>query len=227
MRSLAQPEVLKSAATAAFACSVACYPRLSLWLNRPYYLWYLEAVLFLCGIVLWGFVFAWHTKYTRRPVFAWKVGVVPFAVTTLTGVCLAVALHVWLDPMLRIRTPEDYPQTLFQWIALVLFTLAFTQLYLVFAAFAWFVRLFQNTPMAAILTVLFGVFVLLIKNHASPTPMPTALLTGLLISRLALGALSVYFFLRGGVLLAWWWGLLLQSRHLWGLDAFNGQGAGG
>jgi len=60
--------------------------------------------------------------------------------------------------------------------------------------------------------------VLAVKNHASPTPMSSALLLGLLISRLALGALSVYFFLRGGVLLVWWWGLLLQSRHLWRLE---------
>jgi hypothetical protein len=218
MRSLAQPEVLKSAATASFISSLACYPRLSLWLNRPYVLWYLEAVLFLCGIVLWGFVFAWHTKYTGRPVLTHKVGLAPFVVATLAGVGLAIVLHFWLDPTLRLRTPEDYPKTLFQWIALVLFSLAFTQLYLVFAAFAWFVRLFQNTAMAIVLTVLFGVFVMVIKNHASPTPMPTALLLGLLVSRLALGALSVYFFLRGGVLLAWWWGLLLQSRHLWTLE---------
>jgi hypothetical protein len=26
--------------------------------------------------------------------------------------------------------------------------------------------------------------------------------------------LSVYLYLRGGVLLVWWWELLLQSRHL-------------
>lgn len=218
MRSLAQPEVLKSAGTAAFISSLACYPRLSLWLNRPYYLWYLEAVLFLCGTVLWAFVFAWHTRYTQRPVFTFKVGLGPFIVATLAGVGTAILLHVWLDPTLRLRTPEDYPRTLFQLIALALFTLAFTQLYLIFAAFAWFMRLFQNTVMATILTVLFGVFVLVIKNHASPAPMPSTLLLGLLMSRLALGALSVYFFLRGGVLLAWWWGVLLQSRHLWTLE---------
>ena len=47
--------------------------------------------------------------------------------------------------------------------------------------------------------------------------MPTALLAGFLVCRVAMGSLSVYFYLRGGVLLAWWWGLLLQSRHLWTL----------
>jgi len=217
VRSLAQPEVLKSAAAAALLSALACYPRLFLWLKRPYALWYLEAVLFLCGIVLWAFVFGWHTKYTGRPVFTFKVGPVPFVWATLAGVAIAILLHARLDPALRLRTPEDYPATVEQWLALMLFSLAFTQLYLVFAAFAWFVRLFQSAWMAAILTVLFGVFVLVIKHNASPSPIPMGLLLALLVSRVALGALTVYFYLRGGVLLAWWWGLLLQSRHLWNL----------
>ena len=217
MRSLAQPEVLKSAAAAALLSALACYPRLFLWLKRPYALWYLEAVLFLCGMVLWAFVFGWHTKYTGRPVFTFKAGLVPFVWATLAGVGIAMLFHARLDPLLRLRTPEDYPATVEQWLALTLFSLAFTQLYLVFAAFAWFVRLFQSTWMAAILTVLFGVFVLVVKNPASSSPMPTSLLLALLASRVTLGALSVYFYLRGGALLAWWWGLLLQSRHLWNL----------
>jgi hypothetical protein len=218
MRSLAQPGVLKSAGTAALLSALACYPRLFLWIRRPYALWYLEAVLFLCGIVLWAFVFGWHTKYTGRPVLTLKVGLEPFVWATLAGVTLALLFHNRLDPSLRLRTPEDYPATIEQWLALTLFNLAFTQLYLVFAAYAWFVRLFQNLWMAAVLTVLFGVFVLAVKNHSSPSPMPTPLLIALLASRVMLGALSVYFYLRGGVVLAWWWGLLLQCRHLWRLD---------
>jgi len=217
MRSLAQPEVLKSAATAALGSSLACYPRFFLWVNRPQSLWYLEAMLFLCSIVLWAFVFGWHTRYTGRPVFTFKVGLAPFVEVTLTAVAIAVVSHLWLDPSLRLRTPEEYPTTVAQWLAVTLFNLGLVQLYLVFAAFAWFMRLFQNIRMAALLTVLFGVFVLVIKSHASPSPMPTGLLAGLLVSRVAMGSLSVYFYLRGGVLLAWWWGLLLQSRHLWTL----------
>ena len=217
MRSLAQPEVLKGAAIAALGSSLACYPRLFLWANRPQSLWYLELVLFLCGIVLWAFVFGWHAKYTRRPVFTFKVGLVPFLGATGSGLASALALHFWLDPSLRWRTPEDYPTSVERWLALTLFTLTFTQLYLIFAAFDWFMRLFQNTGMAALLTVLFGVFVLVIKTHASPTPMPTTLLLGLLAARLAIGSLSVYFYLQGGVLLAWWWAFLLQSRHVWKL----------
>jgi hypothetical protein len=215
MRSLAQPQVLQSATLAALLSALAGYPRLCLWANRTHALWYLESVLFLCGIVLWAFVFGWHTRYTGRPVFTVKVGWVPFLATTLGGAAIALVFHYWLDPSIRLKTPEDYPTTVAQWGALTLFTLAFTQLYLVFAAFAWFVRLFQHTRRAAILTVLFGVFVLVIKTHASPVRLPTPLLLGLLVSRVAMGTLSVYFYLRGGVLLAWWWGLLLQSRHLW------------
>jgi hypothetical protein len=37
---------------------------------------------------------------------------------------------------------------------------------------------------------------------------------GLLVIRGVAPALSVYFYLRGGVLLVWWWELLFQSRHL-------------
>jgi hypothetical protein len=218
MRSLAQPEVLKSAGTAALISSLACFPRLWLWPDRRYDLWYLEACMFLGSIVLWAFVFAWHTQYTRRPVFTLKPGRAPFLLATLSGVGAAILLRVWLDPSLRLRTPADYPATIEQWIALVLFSLAFNQLFLVFAPFAWAMRLFQNVAMAAILTVLFGVFVLLIKNHASPNPMSAALLFGLLAVRLAVGARSVPFFLRSGVVLVWWWGLLLESRHLWQLE---------
>ena len=55
------------------------------------------------------------------------------------------------------------------------------------------------------------------QGQAAPTPMPTALLASVLLLRLAIGSLSVWFYLRGGVLLAWWWGVLLHSRHLWTL----------
>ena len=39
------------------------------------------------------------------------------------------------------------------------------------------------------------------------------LFLGLLAIRGAAQALSVYLYLRGGVLLVWWWELLFQSRH--------------
>src|SRR2546422_6201918 len=109
MRSLAQPEVLRRAAIAASISALVCYPRLSLWANRAYPLWYLEAVLLLGGTVLWAFVFAWHTKYAGRPVFSLKVEPVPLGVATCSGLTAAVVLYFFVDPAMRLRSPEEYP----------------------------------------------------------------------------------------------------------------------
>jgi len=214
MRHLVQPRVLKLAGMAALVTALACYPRVSLWLNRPAPIWYLEAVIFFCGIVLWGFVFAWHTTYTRHPVFTLRIEPRLFVAATLAGIVVAMLLHRFLDPTLRLKMPEDYPADLKQWFALVLFSLAFNQLFLVFAPFAWLVRLFQNQWVAACLTVLFGAIVLAIRIRSTPTPVPPPLFAAFLAGRVAMGFLAVSFYLRGGVLLSWWWTLLIQARNL-------------
>ena len=201
MQRLAQPEVLKSASVAAIITCVACFPRFTLWQMRSYPIWYLEAVLLLGSMVLWAFVFAWHTKYTGQPVFVRKTDARTRALATFAAILLAVVLHLFLYPGLRQRTPEDYPASLEQWVAMTLFTLAFNQLFLVFAPFAWCVRLFQRKWWAASLTVLFGVFVLVVKNQASTTPLPASLFVSLLMVRLVIGTISVYLYLRGGVTL--------------------------
>jgi hypothetical protein len=36
----------------------------------------------------------------------------------------------------------------------------------------------------------------------------------LLAVRIVMGFLAVSFYLRGGVLLSWWWTLLIETRHL-------------
>jgi len=217
MRALGQPEVIKSATLAALFTSVACYPRLALATQLRYPTWYMEALVFLGCTVLWAFVFAWHTKYSRRPVFTLKVAPGPWTLATGLGILTAVLLQLLLDPALRIRTPEDYPANVTQWVAMMLFSLGFTQLFLVFAPFAWLLRLFQRTEPAVLLTVLFGLFVFTVKNRGAPEPIPPQMLVGLLVFRVAAGFLSVYFFLRGGVLLVWWWALLIHSRHLFRL----------
>ena len=214
MRNLAQPRVLKLAGIASLVTALACYPRLPLWLNRSVPIWYLEAVIFFCGIVLWGFVFAWHTTYTQRPVFALKVEPRLFITVTLAGIAVATAFHLFLDPALRLIMPEDYPANLNQWLALALFSLAFNQLFFIFAPFAWLMRLFQNQRVATVLTVLFGAFVLSIKCRAATTPIPSSLFATLLAVRIGMGFLSVSFYLRGGVLLSWWWTLLVEARNL-------------
>lgn len=214
MRRLAQPEVLKFAFIAALLTALLCSPRLLLWTKRPYPLWYLEAVLFFGGIVLWAFVFAWHTAYTKRPVFTLRISPALFALTTLAGIAAALGLRLLLDPTLRLRTPEDFPVSMDQWIAKTLFGLAFLQLFLTFAPFAWLVRLFRQPSVAFALTVLFGVIVLALNNRSSPTPVPLPLFAAQLLGRVVMGSLSLLIYLRGGLLLAWWWGLLIEARHL-------------
>ena len=214
MRDFTQPRVLNLAVIAALASALACYPRLSLWLNRSAPIWYLEAVIFLCCIVLWGFVFAWHTQYTHRPVFVLKIEPGPFIAVTLVGIIAALVFHLFLDPSLRSKIPEEYPADLKQWFAFVLFSLAFNQLFLLFAPFAWLMRLFKNRWVAATLTVLFGAFVLAIRTQSLPTPVPLLLLVALLAGRIAMGFLAVSFYLRGGVMLIWWWTFLFEARNL-------------
>jgi hypothetical protein len=212
VRRLAQPEVLKSAGLAALVTALLCYPRLALWSTRALPIWYLEATLFFGGIVLWAFIFAWHTEYSKRPVLAPRLEPVVFALVTLAGIIVVCVQHQFFDPTLRARTPADYPDDLAQWTAMTLFSLAFTQVYLVFAPFAWLMRLFRNPKVAIALTVLFGVIVLLIKNRSAPLPPPW--LAILLVARAFLGWLSVLFYLRGGILLASWWTFLLHIRYL-------------
>ena len=48
--------------------------------------------------------------------------------------------------------------------------------------------------------------------------MPSLLFVMLLVVRIVMGFLSVSFYVRGGVLLSWWWTLLIESRHLLNLS---------
>jgi hypothetical protein len=96
----------------------------------------------------------------------------------------------------------------------VLFNLGFVQLFLIFAPFAWLLRLFQRKDAAILLTVVFGVFVLLVRNHMVKTPAPNGLLLESVAVRIGAGLCSVYLFLRGGVLVVCWFSLLIQGRLL-------------
>jgi hypothetical protein len=214
MRHLLQPRVLKMAVVAGLVSALACYPRLSLWLGRPGPMWYSETVIFVCCIMLWGFVFAWHTPYTKRPVFVFKLESVPVIAATLMAIGAAAVYHFWLDPSLRSKLPEDYPSDLQHWLAVVPFTLAFNQLFSTFAPFDWLMRLARNRWVAMSLTALFGAVVQVVKIHSLKVPVSPSLLTILLIMRIMGGCLAVAFYLRGGVFLVWWWIFLLESRLL-------------
>lgn len=214
MRHLLQPRVLNQAIIAALATALACYPTMTLGLVRSAPVWFLETTIFLCSIVLWAFVFAWHEPYAHRPVWIFKLELGPFAAVTLFGLAAAVVIHVWLDPPLRAVTPGEYPTNLKHWFALVLFSLAFNQLFLLFAPFAWLMRLCQNRRVAAVLTVSFGVLVCALKYESLPSPLPTWLFATFLAVKVTTGFLAIWCYLRGGIILCWWWTFLFESRLL-------------
>src|ERR1041385_1600203 len=215
MRTLAEPEVLRNAIVAASVSAVACLPRLQNWETRRYPVWYMEAVLFLGCIVFWGFVFGWHTKYSGRPLFTLRPDRLAFGIATAAGVIGAITQSHSLDPILRARAPQDFPTDLGQWVAIVLFNLTFVDLVVLFAPFDWLLRLSRSTRLSTGLTVLFGLFVLWLWQRTLHDRLPSSFLALMLCSRAWASLLSIYFYLRGGILLVWWCHLLVQSRHLW------------
>lgn len=217
MRHLLQPRVLNLASLAAAVSALACYPRVSLWLTRSNPIWYLEATIFFCGIILWGFVIAWHTLYTKKPVVDFKPDVRTFGTVTLAGIGMALIYDLFLDPSLRAKLPDEYPPDFNHWVAFLAFALAFNQLFMTFAPCDWCIRLFKRTWVAISLTALFGAFVLVLNIQARGVPISTPLMSALLVARITIGFLAVSFYLRGGVVLSWWWTLVLESRHLFHL----------
>jgi hypothetical protein len=101
VRDLAKTEVMKSAGLAALVSGLACAPRLVLWSNLAYPVWYLEAVLLLGGFVLWAFVLAWHEKYSSRPVVRLRLPATAWMVTTAAGI--ALGLVWWVGFLLQTR----------------------------------------------------------------------------------------------------------------------------
>ena len=218
MQHLFQPRVLGKAAGAALVSALVSYPRLSLWQHRPGPIWFSLAAIFICSIMLWGFVFAWHEPYTRRPVFLFKLEFVPFLVATVMGLGVAAVYYLWLDPSLRSKLPEDYPPDLWHWFASLLFALGFNQLFSTFAPFDWAMRLVKKPWIAISFTALLGAGVQAMKIHSLTVPMTPHLLNTLLTLRFLGGCLAAAFYLRGGVFLVWWWTFLLDSRHLLSME---------
>lgn len=219
MRQLTQPRVLKMAVIAALGTTLACYPRFALWENRSAPLWYLEAMVFFCSIVLWGFVFAWHTLYTGCPVWILKPQTALSVSATACGVAVALMSHLFLDPAFRSVVPDEYPVDLKHWVATTLFSVFFNPLFVLFAPFAWLMRLSKNRRIATCLTVAFGIIVLLIRIRSSAALIGPPLFIALVVSRGVLGFVGVWLYLRGGIILIWWWTLLLQTRHLLSMTA--------
>jgi hypothetical protein len=214
MRSLVQPRVLTSAGLAALLTALACCPRLLLWTERPYQLWFMVLTLAWAAFILWSFVFGWDRAYAHRAVFVVKAPPALWGLATLCGLAGALILHLYIDAVLRPLAPDDYPSTIGAWAAMTLFALTFEQLFLCFAPFAFFIRVFGGLRTAWWLTVLFGVFLVLLKISSSRHAFSLLFVLELLVWRLAAGCLSLHFYLNGGALLQLWWMLLLQLRHL-------------
>ena len=156
----------------------------------------------------------WRTQNAYRPILAVKASSALWSAATLAGLAGAVVLRLFIDSVLQPLVPGDYPDTHEAWLAMTLFTLAFDQLFLCFAPFAFFLRLLQNQRAAAGLTVLFGVALLCLRIKALAPVVSPFFIAELFVWRTAAGFLTLYFYLKGGALLAWWWVLLLQLRHL-------------
>jgi hypothetical protein len=217
MRSLAKPAVLLRSGYAAAFTTLACYPRVAIWLDRPYTTLSGCAVILWTTFVLWAFVFAWQPEYARRPVVTFAFSGRIWAWAAGYGVTAAIMLHFFLDPQLRLTTPKDYPADWHAWIAMCLFALALDPLFLCFAPYAFFIRLSRRPDVSFALTVMFGIFVQFLKINASRPQPPMLLVFELTTVHVIGGFVSVYLYLRGGVLPVWLTVFILQLRHCYDL----------
>jgi hypothetical protein len=214
MQSLVRQDTIWSAAIAAGISATVCYPRLVIWTDRPNALWFLATMLLLVSFILWSFVFAWYPQSVGRAVIQWRMGAGLWALAGLGG-GLGGALLLWtVDPVLREVRPGDYPATLPAWLWFTLFNLGFSQLFVCYAAVAFFLRLFRGLSIALGCTVLFGLLLLTLQIHTSSIEFEPAFVLRLYLLRALFGAVPALLFLRGGILPAVIWTLLLESRLL-------------
>jgi hypothetical protein len=193
--------------------SLVCLPRLVLWRDRSHPLWLLSLTLAWAAFILWSFVFAWRPHNPHRSILAVKARLALWSAATFAGLAGAVVLRLFIDSVLQPLVPGDYPGTYEEWLAMTLFLLAFDQLFLCFAPFAFFVRLSQNQRAAAGLTVCFGLALLGLRIRSLIPQLSPFFVAELCVWRAAVGFLTLYFYRNGGALLAWWWVLLMQLRH--------------
>jgi hypothetical protein len=217
MDSLVRKDTLQSAAVAAAISTLVCYPRLALWSERPNALWFLGVMLLLVSFLLWSFVFAWYPQHLRRPVIQSQPAVSTWALAVMGGAVGGLLLLFAVDPTLRNVRPTDYPTTLAAWIFATLFNLGFSQLFLCYAPMAFFLRLFRQPAVAVGLTVLFGLGLLAAQLDVVGFELEPRFVLGLYLLRALFGGIAALLFLRGGLLPAATWTLLLECRLLPGL----------
>ena len=137
-----------------------------------------------------------------------------FTAVTLVGLVSGAAWHFWLDPVLKQAMPDELPADWQHWLAATLFSLGFSQLFLTFAPFDWWMRLCRHQKASIILTALVGVGIVALKLDAKEVALSSGLWVVLLTAKFIGGLLLAIFYLRGGMALAWWWAFLIETRHL-------------
>jgi hypothetical protein len=214
MRLLAQPKVLGRSFITALATSLACVPKLASWTERGAPVLFLWLVLLWAMFILWSFVFAWQGEYAKRPAFSLEFRPGLWAMATLYALASALAVHFFVDPQIRVVAPRDYPANWNSLLPTAMFSVAFDPLFFCFAPFAFFIRLFRKQDAALVLTVVFGLFVLALKLNAGKGLPPLWVVVELMALRILAGFVSLFFYLKGGVLLVWWLVLVLQLRFV-------------
>jgi len=97
---------------------------------------------------------------------------------------------------------------------MALSTLTLTQLFVVFAPLAFFLRMISRRWLAIGLTLAFNLFVMLQRSALAPAPLPPLLLAGLIGFRLLGASILIYFYSKGGLPLACWATFLVHARLL-------------
>ena len=217
MRSFTEPAVLVRAALAAALTALACYPRVAHWTQREDAVWFLVAVVGWSAFVMWAAVFAWHERHGGHEVFPKGVSLKLWLTTlALGGVGAAISFHFG-DPTLRQLAPTDFPRNPGQFAEHVLFNLAFEQLFLCFAPFAFCVRLLPNAKAAGGGVVLFGLLVFALKLQSVAVAITWEMAMGLVFFRALHSTVAVWLYWQGGAWLVWLFAFLLLSRHLFAL----------
>lgn len=214
MQDLTQPKIVRTSLLAGLITAIACFPRLALVPQKTHPLWFGTFLLFFCSTTLWGFVFAWHTKYSGWKVFRSRIsskdGLIAF------GLGCIFTLLAWqaFDPFFRLQTPQNYPTTFSVWVAMSLFDLSLHPLFFILAPLAFFLRLFHSRHVAVVLTVSFSIILVSFKAYSGYISLPWHLAALFLIFRTISSFLSIYFYTRGGLLLLACWVVPLQIRSL-------------
>jgi len=214
VRQLGKTEVLRSAGIATLLTGGACYPRLSIWDRLEGQVAANLLVLMWCIFVLWAFVFAWHKEYYQREPIRLDLSWRNWVWIVAAGGLVAVALRVGLDAWLREVAPWNFPESGKEWLAIVLFAVFFGSLFMVFAPFAFFLRLTRRVRVSFGATVLGAVGVMMLRYLLMGSDRSAGALALLVLLFAGQTVLALGLYLRFGALAVWVFLFLVEARHV-------------